>query len=139
AEPEFVADPGLAVLAGGRRLRPVARAGATYRFALPAGVPLWLVSRASFASNARPWAEDRRRFGVMVRSLLLREGGEAWPVALDDARLGTGWWAVESDGISRWRWTDGRASLGVLPAPSELIVTLGDTVPYPVQAPRRAA
>jgi len=130
-EPAFTDEPALAVLAGGARLAPIARDGARYRFALPAGVPLRLVSRAAYPSDARPWLEDQRRLGVMVRSLTLDEGDATRPIALDDPALARGWWAPESDGVSRWRWTDGAAALPALTEASVLEVTLGDTLPYP--------
>ena len=131
--PRFTADPALAVRAGGRLLTPSAREGATYRFALPAG-PATLVSRAAYPQDATPWLEDQRRLGVMVRALRL----DGAPVPLDHPVLSAGWWAPETDGSARWRWTDGAAALGTLTRPAELEVTLGDTLPYPL-ARRRAA
>ena len=130
-EPAFTDDPALAVLAGETRLAPMAREGARYRFAVPAGVPLRLVSRAAYPSDARPWEEDQRRLGVMVRALTLGEGPAARPIALDDPALRRGWWASETDGVSRWRWTDGAAALPALEAASVLTVELAGTLPYP--------
>ncbi len=133
--PSFTTEPALAVRAGGRTggrtLAPAARDGATYRFALPAG-PATLLSRAAYPQDATPWLEDQRRLGVMVRALRL--GNE--PIPLDHPTFTAGWWAPETDGTARWRWTDGEAVLGTLTAPAELAVTLGDTLPYPR---RRAA
>jgi len=130
-EPAFTDDSALAVLAGETRLAPIAREGARYRFAVPAGVPLRLVSRAAYPSDARPWEEDQRRLGVMVRALTLGEGPAARPIALDDPALRRGWWASETDGVSRWRWTDGAAALPALEAASVLTVELAGTLPYP--------
>ncbi|MDE2580414.1 MAG: Hint domain-containing protein, partial [Rhodospirillales bacterium] len=68
--PEMTDEPALALQSGGRRLRPLARDGACYRFAMPAG-PAWLVSRSAYPSDSRPWIEDQRRLGVMVRRMQL--------------------------------------------------------------------
>ncbi len=130
--PACTADPALSVRAGGRLLAAAARDGATYRFALPAG-PATLLSRAAYPQDATPWLEDQRRLGVMIRALRL----DGAPVPLDHPAFTAGWWAPETDGTTRWRWTDGAASLGTLTAPSTLEVTLGDTMPYPKR--RRAA
>jgi T5SS/PEP-CTERM-associated repeat protein len=136
AEPELTGEPALGVRAGARRLRPVVREGARYLFALPAG-SAWLVSRAAYPSDARPWIEDQRRLGVMVRRLtLLGDRGGAIP--LDDPALVRGWWAPETDGVSYWRWTDGAAALPVLDAPAVLEVELAGTLSYPL-APAPAA
>ena len=131
-EPVFTADPALAVRVGGQRLGPTAREGAVYRFALPAG-PATLLSRAAYPQDATPWLEDQRRLGVMVRALRLDDT----PLPLGHPTLVAGWWAPETDGVSRWRWTDGAAALGTLTRPAVLEVTLGDTIPYPKR--RRAA
>jgi len=136
-EPAFTDDPALTVLAGETRLAPIAREGTRYRFAVPAGIPLRLVSRAAYPSDARPWEEDQRRLGVMVRALTLGEGTAARPIALDDPALRRGWWAHESDGVSHWRWTDGAAALPALEAASVLTVELAGTLPYPRPAMSR--
>ena len=133
-EPEFTDDPALALRVGGRRLRPLAREGACYRFAVPAG-PAWLVSRIAYPSDARPWLEDQRRLGVMVRRMTLLDGGDGVPIPLDHPSLVRGWWAPETDGVSHWRWTDGAAALPVGDAPSVLEVEVAGTLPYPLPAP----
>ena len=130
--PSFTHDPALAVRTASGLVMPEIGADGSYRFALPAG-PATLVSRAAYPQDATPWLEDQRRLGVMVRALKL--GGT--PLPLDHPALTAGWWAPETDGTARWRWTDGAAALGTLTAPAILEVTLGDTIPYPRQ--RRAA
>ncbi|MDE2006279.1 MAG: Hint domain-containing protein, partial [Rhodospirillales bacterium] len=125
-EPSLTRDPALAVLAGGMRIAPVAREGDTYRFAVPAGRPLRLVSRAARPSDAEPWLEDQRQLGVMVRGLRLNGA----KLALDCPSLGDGWWAAETDGASVWRWTDGDAALEATETASVLEVELGATQAY---------
>ncbi|MGC8477607.1 MAG: Hint domain-containing protein, partial [Acetobacteraceae bacterium] len=132
--PRFTIDPGLKLRSGGRVLAPVARDGATFRFALQAG-PATLLSRAAYPQDATPWLEDQRRLGVMVRALRL----DGAPVPLDHPALAVGWWAPETDGVAQWRWTNGAASLGILTAPASLEVTLGDTPRYPRARRSRAA
>lgn len=132
-EPALTEDAALSVQVGGRRLRPLAQQGTRYRFALPAG-PAWLVSRAAYPADARPWVEDQRRLGVMVRRLTLYSDGRAAPLPLDDPALGRGWWAPETDGVSHWRWTDGAATLPVLERPTELEVELAGRFSYPLPA-----
>ncbi len=133
-EPEFTEEPSLAVAIGTRRLRPSGRDGERYRFALPAGVAAVLVSRAAYPQDARPWEEDQRRLGVMVRRLTLHRNGTAIDLPLDHPTLDRGWWAPETDGVSRWRWTDGAAALPVLDEAAELTVELAGTLAYPLPA-----
>ncbi|OYV75806.1 MAG: hypothetical protein B7Z74_00905 [Deltaproteobacteria bacterium 21-66-5] len=133
--PALTDEPALAVRAGGRRLRPLERDGARYRFPWPAG-PAALVSRAAYPTEATPWIEDQRRLGVMVRRLRLVRGRGAATIPLDVPALGRGWWAPESDGVSAWRWTDGAGALPVLAAPAVLEVELAGTLPYPVARDR---
>lgn len=97
AELATTEDPGLRVLAKGGVLE-AAREGAAWRFALPenAGI-VRLISRSDL---------DGR--GVHVAALRL--DGEA--LALDDARLGGGWGAMEGGAMEGGaRWTDGDAAL----------------------------
>jgi hypothetical protein len=133
-EPEFTEEPSLAVAIGTRRLRPSGRDGERSRFALPAGVAAVLVSRAAYPQDARPWEEDQRRLGVMVRRLTLHRNGTAIDLPLDHPTLDRGWWAPECDGAASWRWTDGAAALPVLDEAAELTVELAGTLAYPLPA-----
>jgi hypothetical protein len=63
----------------------------------------------------------------------LRGVGELREIALDDPRLGEGWWAVERDGPAAMRrWTDGAAVLPLpaLSGPTMLEVHLGQETLY---------
>ncbi len=68
-------------------------------------------------ADERPWGGDLRRLGVAIREIVLRGDGDCGNgdmlvLDADDPGLRRGWWPVESDGVSFWRWTDGA---GVVP------------------------
>ncbi|WP_171070164.1 Hint domain-containing protein [Methylobacterium terricola] len=107
-------DPDLHLVADGAVIRPVST-GDGAEFRIPAETrELRLVSR-SFSPYLRdPATGDRRRLGVPVRGLSLRDAaGFARTVAVEDAALATGFSFVQGQAEDRWRWTDGDA---VLPA-----------------------
>ena len=132
ARPETTTDPALRLLAGGRVLFPAFCGGGHYRFILPANADgVRLVSRATRPCVLRPWIEDRRCLGVMVKRLRL--GDRA--IALDNPSLGKGWWSFEGRGEESWRWTDGDAFVPLAPAaPALLDIETGGTLRYPLQA-----
>ncbi|WP_425287060.1 Hint domain-containing protein [Methylorubrum salsuginis] len=101
---------GLRAVADGRVLRPDAE-GLTARFVVPADArAVRLVSATSVPAHVLPGSSDDRPLGVPLVALTIDDGlTGARTVALDDARLGDGFHAVD-DGA---RWTDGSA---VLPA-----------------------
>lgn len=112
AAPATTRDPDLCVALGDRRLQPVTKQDGRYVFVLPAtDQPVRLVSRTMVPHEARPWVEDRRQLGVMIRRLTLRRDGEVEAIPMDHPALQRGWWAVESDAATHWRWTDGNACL----------------------------
>lgn len=114
-EHETTTDMGLHILAAGRVVKPIATENEISTFVLPQGAPeVRIVSRASTPIDTRPWLEDRRRLGVYVERIVLRNGSESREVPLDHPGLSQGWWGVERDGSSMRRWTDGGA---VLPLP----------------------
>jgi hypothetical protein len=107
-------DPDLHLVADGAVIRPVAT-GDVAEFRVPAETrELRLVSR-SFSPYLRdPTTGDRRRLGIPLRGLSLRDaGGFARTVAVEDAALATGFSFVQGQAGNSWRWTDGDA---VLPA-----------------------
>ena len=106
-------------------------------FALPFGGAARLVSRAAAPYEARPWVEDRRRLGVMVQRLAVRQGGAVRVMALDGPGLHDGWWRPEGTGGAMWRWTDGDAAIALPDGPVMLEVMIGSGMSYPVE--RRAA
>jgi hypothetical protein len=105
-----LSDPALRLCVG-RYVVRARKSGRTHCFALPAGSgAARLVSRSGVPAETRSGSDDQRRLGVAVARIVV--DGETIP--LDDARLGTGWHAVEHDGKGgAWRWTDGDASLNL--------------------------
>jgi autotransporter passenger strand-loop-strand repeat protein len=129
-------DPGLRVVIDSRTIRPLSRQGGRYVFMLPAtDAPIQLLSHAARPCSLRPWVEDRRRLGVMVSGLTLKQGADVNVIPLDHPSLSRGWWDAESDQSTQWRWTDGAATIPVTPgAPALLEVTVAHTMDYPVAA-----
>jgi autotransporter passenger strand-loop-strand repeat protein len=135
AQVETTFDPGLCVVAGGRTFQPINLPAGCYSFVLPRSAgPIELVSRATRPCDLRPWVEDRRRLGVMVSRLTLRSGKQAVTIPLDHPRLTHGWWDLERDGCTLWRWTDGHALIEPLDSgPVTLEVTVAGELEYPIR------
>ena len=106
-------------------------------FVLPRGTnEVQLSSRAQSPTEARPWLEDRRRLGVRVKRIVLREADDVREVPMDHPDLTRGWWAVERDGQVISRWTDGEAVLQ-LPAMRGIVmleIHLAGSMIYAVDA-----
>ncbi|MDE2005712.1 MAG: Hint domain-containing protein, partial [Rhodospirillales bacterium] len=137
--PATTADADLHLRLGGRRIDPVWEGQDRALFAIqPNAGPARLVSRSVVPAALRPWVEDRRRLGVMVKGLTLRHGAAQAAVALDDPRLSGGWWAIERDAAAIWRWTDGAARLPVPQGGAVLEVRLGQPLAYPLPSARAA-
>jgi hypothetical protein len=129
-------DPALRLLAKGRSVKPIYADPRLAIFALPRGAPeVRLVSRAQAPTLARPWLEDRRRLGVRVARIVLRGVQEVQEVPPDHPGLGHGWWAIEQDGHTTSRWTDGDAALPLPAMQGNLMleVHLAGTMSYLVQ------
>jgi hypothetical protein len=119
---------------------PIVRDGRRFRFVVPGtDAPVFLMTRATVPSRARPWIDDQRLLGVAVHRLTVHEAGSTRTIALDDPALDVGWWAPEGDGATAWRWTSGRASLPCLSGPGVLEVEIGETLPYPMHDEVRVA
>lgn len=132
-------NPALRVRANGDDISPMSMRDLHYTFVLPPETrELSLVSRASAPAVLRPWLDDRRRLGVCIATLLLRDGASAVALALDDPALAKGWWEVEGAYPAMQRWTDGEARLS-LPQPCQaggiLEVRLAATGLYPAVQP----
>lgn len=124
-------DPALHISIGHRTIRPICRVDGCHSFVLPGdGENVRLISRAAAPCDTRPWVEDRRRLGVMVKRLIVRCDREVTEIALDDPRLVDGWWAVEHGGSGLWRWTNGNAVLPSSDGPLILEVHVGETGTY---------
>ena len=129
-------DPELSLDIDGRRTAPVARDGERYIFVVPARAgSIRLRSRHAVPAALRPWLGDTRRLGVAVHRISVRRGMSHSDVALDDPRLTDGWWDVERDTATMWRWTDGDAGLPDVDGPATLEVLVGDTLPYKLDDP----
>ena len=97
--------PALHALADGRAL-PLRPCGRGWHAAvLPSARALRLLSRAAAPLHLSGPGGDPRRLGIAVAALLL----DGRRLALDDARLGSGWHTPER----AWRWTDGAAEIEV--------------------------
>ncbi len=108
-------DPALHLVAAGRSIKPIYADAGLFIFPLPRNAgTVRLVSRASAPTDARPWLDDRRRLGVRLARIVLRDATEVRQIPVDHPDLQQGWWAVERDGTLMGRWTDGDA---VLPLP----------------------
>ena len=132
---ETTEDPALCLEHAGHRIAPVLAAAGRYVFVVP-GVSgtTRLLSRHAVPGAARPWIEDRRRLGVRIDRLTLRQGAAETEIALDDPCLDAGWWAPERDAAALWRWTDGAATLPFPCAGAVLELRIGDTPAYPLSA-----
>jgi Hint domain len=119
---ETTTDPALHLVAAGRRIKPVYADAGLFIFPLPRNArTVRLVSRASAPTDARPWLDDRRRLGVRLARIVLRDATMVREIPVDHPDLQQGWWAVERDGPATGRWTDGDA---VLPLPAMHGVTM---------------
>ncbi|WP_428532139.1 Hint domain-containing protein [Rhodopila sp.] len=135
ASVETTDDPELCILAGGKRIAPLNRAGGRYTFMVPSSAgDVRLSSRTAKPSVLRPWIEDRRSLGVMVRQVLVKTGQDHETIAMDDPRLTDGWWAAEGDSVAIWRWTAGDAALPIKHGPAVIEVMVGDVQSYPIES-----
>ncbi|HEY6434195.1 MAG TPA: Hint domain-containing protein, partial [Acetobacteraceae bacterium] len=106
-------DPGLKLLAQGRQFKPVAQGIDRYTFILPRGASeIRVISRSSVPADVTPKADDWRRLGIAVRTILVRSTtGEQIHVPADDPSLTDGWHSAETGADGPWRWTDGDAAV----------------------------
>jgi hypothetical protein len=130
-EPITTTDPDLRVLMNGHAVAPAAMTNGRYVFTLiPGTTDVRLISRVAAPCEARPWLEDRRRLGVMIKRITLRSNKDETPIPLDHPVLVDGWWDVESDGTALWRWTNGDASLPINGPATLLLIEVGGTMTY---------
>jgi Hint domain len=126
-------DPMLRMRIGGTDFRPVHRVANRYLFLLARSRhDAWLVSRSAVPSDLRPWVDDARQLGVAIKRIIVWRGAQCSEIALDDPRLVAGWWAVERDSATMWRWTDGSAALPIEGDRLLVEIVVGGSVPYPV-------
>ncbi len=99
-------DPQLQLCNDGRIVEPFAMGAGRWRFRSAAGA-VRLLSRTAVPAEVREADGDGRRLGVAIARIAL--DGKVIP--LDDPRLEAGFFAMETAGSRRWRWTDGDALL----------------------------
>ena len=131
--PATTDDPAICIVADGQRFRPTVRIGNRYTFVIPRlRGEARLVSRSVVPSDLKPWVEDRRSLGVMVRQITTRSGALHSNIAVDDPKLTDGWWSVEWDDIAPWRWTNGNAVLPISGDLEMIDITIGGPFQYPI-------
>jgi hypothetical protein len=130
--PAMTDDPELILLIGNRRLRPIIEEGDHYTFVVPPSAigRARLISRHMVPAYQRPWADDRRRLGVMVRQITLQNGDDERTIPVDHPLLTDGWWAMEGDAEPAGRWTTGNAVLPPLAGRSIVTVELACRASY---------
>ena len=70
----------------------------------------------------------------MVSRLTLHAGAEVVAIPLDHPRLTHGWWDLERDRATLWRWTDGNAVIEFyLDDPAVLEVTVAGGLNDPIR------
>jgi len=100
----------------GKLQRPLTKENGLFTFVVPCGTTeVQLASCAFLPTDMRPWLDDRRRLGVNVQRIVLRNATEFHDIPLDNPALSKGWWEVERSGATVRRWTDGMASLPLPP------------------------
>lgn len=124
----------LTLVANGQHILPDTDGSGRHWFTIPPGtLQAVLTSRSGYPSDHAPWAGDRRRLGVSVRRILC----DGQPLGLN--RLGEGWYPMEREGITSWRWTNGAGILEVPIGTHRIEVLITSTVPYRAESKVRAA
>jgi len=133
--PAAIMDPQLRVLVGACEIRPISATDDQFLFALPSSPTgmVQIISRAASPSDLRPWLDDRRRLGVSVARIILRDEAGVTEIPVDHPSLVDGWHDVERDGGRLWRWTDGAARLPVPSGPHRLEIRITGSIEYPVE------
>ena len=135
--PTLTADPDLQLVADGRVIRPLSQEDGRYVFALPAGVEsVRLTSRATVPSHLLAYRDDWRQLGVAVRRITVRSSEGVVELPPDHPGLTRGWYAVERDDATMWRWMDGNAVLPIdgRDGPAMVEVTVGMSMTHVVDS-----
>ena len=138
-------DPDLHIVADGKAIRPLSAQEDRYLFLIPAGTATTrLASRASAPSLLAPYLDDRRRLGVAIKRMSVQGPAAVTEYPVDHPVLSEGWFGVEGDGSTIWRWTNGNASLPITTNKDPLILEVQIAVSHtyvlgPMSSARRAA
>jgi len=118
-------EPELRLVADGRVIRPLSRDADRYVFALPAGASsVRLTSRASVPSYFESYLDDWRHLGVAVRRIVVRDSTGLTELPPDHPGLTQGWYGVEQDDATMWRWMNGDAVLPIESADGPAMVEI---------------
>ena len=130
-------DAAIRLFVDRRIVKPILSDNDHVIFMLPRGASeVRLVSRGQPPTEARPWLSDKRRLGVRVKRIVLRDGDETREVPMDHPDIACGWWDIEYDGAMMSRRTDGDAMLPLpsMRGPGMLEIHLAGTMTYVVDA-----
>jgi hypothetical protein len=113
---ETTSDPAPWLIVNRQKISPMYGESGLYVFPLPRGTTeVRLMSHAAAPTDVRPWLDDRRRLGLCIERIVVCNAEDLREVPVDSPNLTRGWWAVEREGITLRRWTDGDT---VLPLPA---------------------
>ncbi len=103
----------LHLLADGLAIRAVSDVNSCHVFAVPVGVEsVSIMSRFCIPAEMMVASQrDTRRLGVRVNRIAIRSGDDETIIPADDPGLTVGWNDAESDGQTKWRWTEGDGKL----------------------------
>ena len=103
-------DPAIELDTGAHRIAAIV-SDRRIRISLPEGCETArLLSRIAIPAETTADRDDHRRLGIAIARLWF----DGVPVALDDPRLGAGWYKRECDEDGEeWRWTNGAGQLTV--------------------------
>ena len=135
-DPVVTHDPSLCLEADGMPIEPTDAADGLIRFLLPPGCrQVRLRSNSDRPSTLSPWCDDRRRLGVALSAITLRQGRWRQDLLLDHLSPEAGWWPTESAGTLSWRWSNGDAVIA-LPEPGDVLdIALHAVMPVAVTDP----
>ncbi len=141
ARPDLVVthDPALRLHADGMPIEPTDAANGLIRFHLPPGCQeVRLRSGSDRPTTLSPWCDDRRRLGIALSAITLRQGAWRQDLSLDQLPADDGWWPVESAGALSWRWSNGDALI-TLPEPGDALdIALHAVMPVAMPDPSGA-
>ncbi len=132
--PEVTTNPRLRLVVDGREMAPVEASCSRCVFVLPPRIGrARITSRAAAPADLRPWLDDRRKLGVPVSRIVLRDRTGLTDIPADHPALHEGWHDVEQDANRLWRWTDGDAVIPLAAGTRMIEVHLGGYGEYPVR------